>query len=69
LGRLGRLQRIRSLLQHPDRHEELVRKVAALGLAWPPADWAAAWERVRAEAADALAALRDELRTLAEAAA
>jgi len=66
LDRLARLQRIRSLLQHPGGHEELVRKVAALGLAWPPADWAAAWERVRAEAADALAALRDELRMLAE---
>jgi hypothetical protein len=43
-------------MQHPGGHEELVRKVAALGLAW-----AEAWERVRAEAADALAALRDEL--------
>jgi hypothetical protein len=66
LDRLGRLQRIRSLLQHPGGQEELVRKVAALGLAWPPADWTAAWERVRAEAADALAALRDQLRMLAE---
>lgn len=66
LDRLARLQRSRSLLQHPGGHDELVRKVAALGLAWPPADWAAAWERVRAEAADALAGLRDELRMLAE---
>jgi hypothetical protein len=66
LGRLARLQRIRSLLQHPSGYEELVRVVAGLGLAWPPADWAAAWERVRAEAADALAALRNELRMLAE---
>jgi hypothetical protein len=67
LSRLGRLQRIRSLLQHPGGHEELVRKAAALGLAWPPADWAAAWEQVRAEAADTLAALRDELWLVAEA--
>lgn len=66
LSRLARLQRIRSLLQHADGHEELVRKIAVLGLAWPPSDWTAAWERVRAEAADALAALRDELRMLAE---
>jgi hypothetical protein len=66
LDRLGRLQRIRSLLQHPGGHDELVRKVAALGLAWPPSDWTAAWERVRAEAADALAGLRDQLRMLAE---
>jgi hypothetical protein len=64
--RLGRLQRIRSLLQHRGGHDELVRCLAALGVAWPPADWAAAWERVRAEAADALAGLRDELRALAE---
>jgi hypothetical protein len=66
LDRLARLQRIRSLLQHPGGYEELVRSAASLGLAWPPADWAAAWKRVRAEAADALAGLRDELRTLAE---
>jgi len=66
LDRLARLQGIRSLLQHSAGHEELVRSAASLGLAWPPADWAAAWERVRAEAADALAGLRDELRTLAE---
>jgi hypothetical protein len=64
--RLGRLQRIRSLLQHGGGHDELVRRLAALGVAWPPPDWAAAWERVRAEAADALVVLRDELRMLAE---
>jgi hypothetical protein len=64
--RLGRLQRIRSLLQHRGGHDDLMRCLAALGLTWPPADWAAAWERVRGEAADALAALRDELRVLAE---
>lgn len=66
MSRLARLQRIRSFLQHPSGHEELLRAATALGLAWPPADWAAAWERVRAEAADALARLRDELRVLAE---
>jgi len=66
LSRLARLQRIRSLLQHADRHEELVRVAAGLGLVWPPTNWAAAWERVRAEAADALAQLRDELRMLVE---
>lgn len=66
LGRLGGLQRIRSLLQHPGGYDELVQVVAALGLAWPPVDWAAAWDRVRAEAADALAAVRGELRMLVE---
>ncbi len=64
--RLGRLQRIRSLLQHRGGHDELVRALAALGVAWPPSDWTAAWERIRAEATAALAALRDELRMLAE---
>jgi hypothetical protein len=66
LGRLGRLQRIRSTLQHPAGHDELVRTTAALGLAWPPMDWAAAWERVRAEAVDALGTLRDEMRALTD---
>lgn len=66
LGRLGRLQRIRSTLQHPDSHDDLVRAAATLGLAWPPTDWAAAWEQVRTEAVDALGTLRDELRALAD---
>jgi hypothetical protein len=30
-------------------YEELVRCMAAPGVAWPPKDWAATWERVRAE--------------------
>jgi hypothetical protein len=36
--RLGQLQRIRSVLQHCGGHEELMRSLAALGVAWPPAD-------------------------------
>jgi hypothetical protein len=65
-GRLRRLQRVRSALQHAGRHDDLVRDLAILGIAWPPADWMAAWERVRGEAADALGVFRDETRALVE---
>jgi hypothetical protein len=68
-GRLRRLQRVRSALQHAGRHNDLIRDLAVLGIAWPPADWAAAWERIRGEAADALGVFRDETRALAEGAA
>jgi hypothetical protein len=68
-GRLRRLQRVRSALQHAGRHDDLVRDLAVLGTAWPPADWVAAWERVRGEAADALGVFRDEARAVAERAA
>jgi hypothetical protein len=69
IQRLRRLQRVRSALQHAGRHDDLVRDLAVLGIAWPPADWAAAWERIRSEAVDALGVLRDEVRDLAEATA
>jgi len=65
-GRLRRLQRVRSALQHAGRHDDLVRDLAVLGIVWPPADWAAAWERIRGEAADALGVFRDEARAVAE---
>jgi hypothetical protein len=64
--RLRRLQRIRSTLQHSGSYGDLVQAAAGLGLAWPPADWAAAWDQVRAEAVDAFGKLRDELRALAD---
>jgi hypothetical protein len=58
-----------ALLRYAGRHDDLVRDLAVLGIAWPPTDWGAAWEQVRGEAAATLSLLRDETRMVAQRAA
>jgi hypothetical protein len=51
---LKAVARARAGLQHSGATGELPPKLAALGVAYPPTDWASAWDEIRARVTEAL---------------
>jgi len=62
ISRLRTVLRIRTSLQHPDRARELHQHFDAMGLAYPPTDWGAAWAGVSRTLVEAIAEIRDDIR-------
>lgn len=65
LGTLRTAIRIRAAAQHSGAGGVAIASFQALGLAYPPDDWGAAWERIRSRCAVAVDAIREELQLIA----
>jgi hypothetical protein len=57
---------LRNGLTHSGAAGDLPSHAAGLGLEWPPMDWSAAWDTVRAAIVSALAEVRQELLRLVD---
>lgn len=51
---LKAVARVRAGLQHSGATDELPAKLAALGVIYPPSDWASVWDEIRARITEAL---------------
>jgi hypothetical protein len=61
VGRLRWINEIRTGMQHGAVAKKAQQGAAAIGLAWPTTDWAAAWNHVRGVAVEALRELRQAI--------
>ena len=69
LQRLRRVRQVRNLMQHGiTRDGGLTAKLREMGIHDAPPNWEGAWNAIRAQTADALGAIRNELRSALDAA-